>query len=58
MNPQTEYEIDTAIARFGFGDEEQCPATREAVEEEEYGPGDGCPLCNRPAEAHSSEVTP
>ena len=54
MNPQTEYEIDTAIEIFGFGDE--CPASRQAVEEREEIHGDvGCPLCGDPAAAHPPE---
>lgn len=53
MNDQTEYEVENALAVFGYGN--VCPASREAVEENEYGPGDGCQLCGDPASAHDPE---
>jgi hypothetical protein len=34
----------------------KCPATREAVEEQEENGEVGCPICGRPADAHPSEV--
>ena len=34
----------------------ECPATREAVEEQEEQRETGCPLCDRPAADHPSEI--